>query len=222
MQKKAVIIVPAYNEALRIGQVLRAARASRLASGILVVSDGSTDRTAQVARGYPGVEVLELDPNQGKAAAMCAGVAASGADIVVFIDADLVGLRGHHIDQLIRPVLQNECDMSLGVLRGGKFWSDAAQLISPSISGQRAMSRELFESIPDLREQRMGVEVAITTYLKEIEARVEKVMLHGISNCHKETKMGFKKGLVARTRMYVEIGRSLALARKRRKPGRSA
>ena len=62
------------------------------------------------------------------------------------MDADLSGLKPEHVDQIIRPLLENRCDMCIGVFRGGKFWSDTAQRISPYISGQRAMKRDLFNS----------------------------------------------------------------------------
>ena len=151
------IIIPAFNEAERIGAVLRAALQSKLATEIIVVSDGSTDRTASVASKFPGVKVLDLRTNIGKGGAMCAGVDSTQAEVIAFIDADLVGLEGHHIDSIIAPIQRRQCDMCLGVFRGGKFWSATGQLIFPYISGQRALPRELFLKIPHLKDLRFGV-----------------------------------------------------------------
>lgn len=214
------IIIPAFNEEQRITSVLRAAEASKLADEILVVSDASRDRTADVARRFDGVRVIELPFNMGKGGAMSAGVAATKADIIVFVDADLHGLRGEHIDQIVRPLLDKQCDMCIGVFRGGKFWSDTAQRISPYISGQRAMKRTLFESIPFLGEIRMGVEVTINTYAKRNRARILRVVLRGVSNTHKERKMGLVKGTAARAKMYKEIARAMMRMRRRRTPFR--
>ena len=86
--------------------------------------------------------MIELKRNVGKGGAMIAGVKATKADIVCFVDADLAGLTGAHIDAIIKPVLEGRCDMCIGVFRGGEYWSDMAQKISPYISGQRAMRRE--------------------------------------------------------------------------------
>lgn len=212
---KVAVVIPAYNEEERIGAVLNAATRSDLVDEVVVVSDGSCDRTCEVARRYPNVRVLELPFNMGKGGAMSAGVASTDADVVAFIDADLVGLRPEHVDLIVWPIRQGLCDMCIGVFRGGQFWSDAAQRISPYISGQRAMRRPLFESIPYLSELRMGVEVTINTFAKRQRARVLRVVLRGVSNTPKERKLGLVKGTAARAKMYAEIGRAMVRTRRR-------
>lgn len=198
------IIIPAYNEGCRISQVLLAAQDSRLASEIIVVSDGSDDDTADVARRFE-VQVIELSANLGKGGAMAMGVAHTNASIFAFVDADLIGLQGEHIDQIIRPILSGQCDMCVGIFRGGKVFSDAAQFITPFLSGQRAIKRELFLSVPQIADLRFGVEMAITETAKRRRAKVMRVTLAGVSNSFKEKKMGLVKGIAARTKMYGEI-----------------
>lgn len=215
---RVAVIIPAYNEEQRIGSVLKAVSKARLPNEILVVSDASQDRTALVARAYDGVRVMELPFNAGKGGAMAAGVNATDAEIVAFVDADLSGLRPEHVDSIIRPLLEGRWDMCIGIFRGGKFWSDTAQRISPYISGQRAMRRELFEKIPFIGEMRMGVEVTINTYAKRSKARVLRVVLPGVSNTYKERKMGFSKGAAARVKMWKEITVALVRTRRKQKP----
>lgn len=214
------IIIPAKDEELRIARVLLAALESKLADEIIVVSDGSTDRTADKARKFKTVKVVELKQNLGKGGAMLEGVRATKAEIVCFVDADLEGLRGEHIDAIIRPVLNNRCDMCLGIFRGGKYWSDMAQKIAPYISGQRAMRRELIEGIPYLAEYRMGVEMALKDYAKRRKARILQVPLAGVSNFSKEKKMGLVKGTTQRMKMYKEIASAIVKIRKNRRPQR--
>lgn len=209
------MIIPAKDEEARIGAVLDVVTRAKLPTELIVVCDGCLDRTAEVARRYPDVKVIELPYNRGKGGAMVAGVAATDAPIVAFVDADLTGLKPDHIDMIILPILTGSCEMCVGVFRGGKFWSDTAQRISPYISGQRAMRRSLFDSIPYLDEIRMGVEVTINTFARRQKARVLRVVLRGVSNTFKEKKMGVIKGTAARTKMYAEIAR--AIARNRRK-----
>lgn len=220
MSHKVAVIIPAYNEEQRIGNVLRAVTRARMVQEVIVVSDASQDRTAMVARTFPGVRVLELPFNTGKGGAMAAGAAATDADLLAFVDADLSGLRSDHVDGIIRPLLENRCDMCIGVFRGGKFWSDTAQRISPYISGQRAIKRSLFEKIPALAEIRMGVEVAINTYAKRHKAKVIRVVLRGVSNTYKERKLGLMKGAAARAKMYAEIGRAIVRMNRKQKPKR--
>lgn len=216
------MIIPAYNEEQRIGNVLRAVTRAKLADEVIVVSDASQDRTAHVARSYPGVRVLELPFNTGKGGAMAAGAAATEAPIITFVDGDLAGLRPEHVDLIIKPLLDDKCDMCIGIFRGGKFWSDTAQRISPYISGQRAMKKDLFDSIPVIAEMRMGVEVTINTYAKRNKARIIRVVLRGVSNTYKETKRGVIKGVAARTKMYAEIVRAMARLNRKQKKTRTA
>lgn len=213
----ASVVIPAFNEAERIGPVLEAALDSELADEVVVVCDGCTDGTAEVAGRYPGVRVIDLHHNLGKGGAMAKGVAVARGDVIVFVDADLIGLRGRHVDAILRPVLSGEVGMAIGVFRGGKFWSDTAQRISPYISGQRAMRRSFFASIPYLEEIRMGVEVTINTYAKRQRLRIRRIVLSGVSNTHKERKLGLVKGTAARAKMYAEIGRAMVKVRKRKK-----
>lgn len=213
------VIIPAYNEEERIGSVIEAVAKAMYVDEIIVVSDGSVDRTVAIAQAYEKtcdrLRVLGLPFNMGKGGAMCAGVAVTRAEIIAFVDADLRGLRAEHLEQILKPVINGRYDMCIGVFRGGQFWSDTAQRISPYISGQRAMRRSLFDSIPYLTEIRYGVEVTINLFAKRQNARIHRVVLRGVSNTFKERKLGLVKGTTARAKMYAEIGRAMVRTRRR-------
>lgn len=219
-KREVAVVVPAKDEETRIGAVLQAVREAKLPTEVIVVSDGSTDQTAEVARGFAGVRVVELFPNEGKAAALLAGVKSTAASIIVFVDADLEGLRGSHVDQLILPVLSGECEMSVGIFRGGQRWSDAAHKVSPGLSGQRAIKRELFLAVPNLRELGMAIEVELNKTAKRRNARVLRVVLRGVSNSHKEQKLGWVKGIAARTKMFKEITEAMVKPPRNYRPRR--
>lgn len=220
MNKKVAVVIPAYNEEQRIGTVLKAVTRAVFPEEIIVVSDASSDRTASIARSFAGVTVIELPFNTGKGGAMAAGAKATDAEIITFVDADLTGLRPEHVDIIIRPILEDRCDMCIGIFRGGKFWSDAAQRISPYISGQRAVRRSLLDKMPFLEEMRMGVEVTINTYAKRNKAKILRVILRGVSNTSKEKKLGMVKGTAARVKMWREIGRAIVRMNRKNKPRR--
>ena len=221
-KRSVAIIIPAFNEEQRILGVLYAAKASKLKTEIIVVDDGSKDHTAEIARTVEGVRVLKLKANRGKGGALVAGVQATKAPIVAFVDADLGGLKGQHIDDIIRPLLGEQCDMCVGIFRGGKVWSDMAQRITPYLSGQRALKRELFEAVPFMADLRMGVEWALTNAAEKRKAKVIRVLLRGVSNCAKEQKMGIMNGLKARGIMYMEITEAMVKTRRRHHPPRRA
>jgi hypothetical protein len=197
-------IVPAYNEADTIADILQALLGCRDIDELIVVNDGSSDATADIAASL-GVRVVNLYPNRGKGGAMKAGSQVTSADILLFIDADLVGLTDAHCHALLEPVLSDKADMTIGVFHGGRPATTLAQKISPSLSGQRALRKEIIEDIPELEDSRYGVEVAISRYATSNSIRVEKVPLQDVSQIMKEEKQGFLPGAKNRLRMYWEI-----------------
>ena len=183
---------------------------------ILVVDDGSTDRTLDALPQGDGVRALRLPVNVGKGGAMWAGAHNTDADIMRFLDADLVGLRPEHLRLLVEPVSSGEADMCIGVFRGGRYWTDLAQKIAPYISGQRAVRRDMFLSVPQVREARSGVEVALTYHARIHGWRVMRVALGGMTHVMKEEKLGPLRGVCARLGMYWEIASYISSERCKR------
>ncbi|HOB29399.1 MAG TPA: glycosyltransferase family 2 protein [Bacillota bacterium] len=198
-------IVPAYNEEKTIGAVLEVLTKCRLINEVIVVSDGSTDDTVKIALQFDGVQVVELPENRGKGGAMKAGLEQTAAEIVLFLDADLIGLTEDHVNALLQPVLENQALMSLGVFEKGRVATDLAQKVAPYLSGQRALQRDLLSDLSDLDLTRFGVEVALHRYMEENKIPVALVNLPDLSHLMKEEKLGLWKGLAARGKMYWEI-----------------
>jgi glycosyltransferase involved in cell wall biosynthesis len=206
---RVAAVVPAYNEKERIPAVLDALKNASSVDEIVVVSDGSTDGTYELVAADPAVKTVKLDANHGKGGAMRAGAESTDADIVLFLDADLIGLDGGKVDAIVRPVVEQEADMAVGIFRQGRGITDLAQLLAPYISGQRALRREVFLDIKGVAGVRSGVETAITKYFYGRKLRVRHVILAGCTHCMKEEKLGLVKGLASRMKMYVDIGRIL-------------
>jgi len=202
---KTAAILPAYNEADRIRDVLKAVLHAPSIDEVIVVDDGSTDATAAVARSVRGVRVIRLPQNRGKGAAMAAGAESTDADILVFLDADLIGLAPEHVEALVAPVRLRRVKMAVGRFCGGRRLTDWSQRLVPCISGQRAIRRRVFERIPDLERTRYGVEMAITRFCHHFRVSTESVPFPGVTHPMKEEKLGFWRGLLSRARMYWEI-----------------
>ena len=104
-------LLPAYNEEVSIGSVVL--RTRKYADRVIVVDDGSSDRTAEVAA-LAGAEVLRHPENRGKGAALKTGFESlNGDSVIVTIDTD-----GQHdpadIPRLVQPILRGEADMVNG------------------------------------------------------------------------------------------------------------
>jgi glycosyltransferase involved in cell wall biosynthesis len=214
-----VVVIPAYEEQSTVASVVRVALAAAIGS-VVVVDDGSRDRTAEVARSA-GAEVLRLEANVGKGGALAAAANARSEDVVVLLDADLTGLTADHVRALAAPVRDHEVDMTRGVFDGGRWVTTVAQHVAPLLNGQRAIRRELLRSVPGLAESRYGVEVAITDQARRCHWRTRDVSLRGVSQVMKEEKRGWWQGQRVRWTMYREIlSQALRQAFRRNAPKR--
>jgi polyisoprenyl-phosphate glycosyltransferase len=219
---KACAVVPAYNEAGRISRVLDTLHASPSVTEIVVVDDGSADDTAAVVQAHPAavagkLRLIQHNPNRGKGAAMVTGADAATADVVVFLDADLIGLTPAHVDALVQPVLSGKVAMALGVFRGGRGATTLAQILAPNISGQRAIRRDVFLAIPCVSKSGYGVELAITGFVIEEGLPMCRVVLTDVTHPMKEEKLGFFRGAAARARMYGQMLPYLLRSKRRRR-----
>ena len=115
---RTAAVIPAWNEATTVGAVVYAALDARRVDDVVVVDNASTDATAAAAAAH-GARVVR-EPRPGKGEALRAGVAAvADADVVVFLDADLVGLRPGHIDDLVAAVRAGGAAMACGLFDRG-------------------------------------------------------------------------------------------------------
>lgn len=207
-------VVPAYNEEPRLGFVLDALRGVDLLSEIVVVDDGSTDGTARVARDAAGrdprVRVLELRQNGGKSAAMVAGAEAAGNDYLVFVDADLIGLRPQHVVDLCRPVLQGEALMSVALFRQGRAPTDWAHRLAPFLSGQRCLRWSVFREVPGLQDSGWAIEVALTWHAWTHGVPVAWLPWKGLTHAMRPEKRQAAQGVASHVKMWMQILRYLA------------
>ena len=125
--------------------------------------------------------------------------------MVLFLDADLIGLTPKHVHSLLEPVMNDQADMTIGIFDKGRIATDLAQKMAPYLSGQRALKFPLLEQISDLDVARFGVELALNRFMETSGIRVQEVLLHDMSHVMKEEKFGVWKGMAARMKMYWEI-----------------
>ncbi len=124
--KKVIVVAPAHNEEAKIDQVVRRCQLDFIDT-MLVVDDCSTDRTAEVARGY-GAEVITLSKRQGVGAALRAGFyhgRDTGHDIAVIIAGNNKD-NPEEIPRLLDPICEEDVDLVMGSrhMAGGALGGD--------------------------------------------------------------------------------------------------
>lgn len=225
---RVAAIVPAYNEAGRIVDVLTAIDKAPTIDEFYCVTDGCTDDTAREVETWMATRsqdatpfhLFELKNNIGKGGAMAHAAHRTTADVLLFLDGDLIGLEPSQVEEMLVPMLRedNPADMVLGLfgaVRGGLFgwWLSYCHRSAPSITGQRAIRRDVFLAVPGLTRSRFGVEAAITRHVQDDpELRLDYVYLHAVTHPIKEEKLGPMRGFRNRMRMYRDIWRTLAYA----------
>jgi glycosyltransferase involved in cell wall biosynthesis len=219
------ILVPAFDEAATIAELLRRVAALDLDAEIVVVDDGSRDRTAeiagQIAAELPGagVRVIAHERNRGKGAAVRTAVAASRGRFVVIQDADLE-YDPRDLPRLVAPLREGVADVVYGTrLRGGEpqrahlFWHYAGNrllslltnvLYNTTISdmevGYKAFDGELIRSI-DLVSDGFAFEPEITAkVLRRPGVRLYEIPISYYGRTYAEgKKITWRDGLKAVT-----------------------
>jgi len=196
-------IIAAFNEETRVGAVVRVAVDSGLFADVVVVDDGSKDATAEAA-GNAGARVVRHSVNKGKPQALLTGLKGTSSALVCFIDADLLGLTHQHLDDLVAPVREGRAQATIGLFRGGRTATTLAHKVTPMISGQRCLKRDLLESFTGW-DTGYGIETALNHYLRKLGVNQQPVYWQGAAQVMKEEKVGFFRGVAWRMRMFWQI-----------------
>lgn len=225
MTADTAVVIPAKDEADRIGATVKAALGLPGVDLVVVVDDGSGDQTGRVARAA-GARVVRHSRNRGKAAAM-----ESGAEAVrllddevphnlLFLDADL-GETALAAAPLIEPVRQGEVDMTIAVFttrvklgghgivvrlsRDGIKRATGWEATQP-LNGQRCMTRDAFEAARPLAHG-FGVETGLTIDLLRKGFRLREV---SVDMAHRATGTDFAAQL-HRARQLRDVARALVV-----------
>lgn len=197
------VVMPARNEASTVADNVRAAAACRFVRRVVVVDDGSTDGTGDVARAA-GATVVRRDSATGsKAHAMCMGVDATDAAYVLFVDADCLSLRAEHLDAICEPVLAGRAEMSLGTFDYG--WLNWLVLRCPPLSGERIVPRSIWAGVPQHKLDGYTIEVRLNEVICERRLRTSARTMRGVTHRTKRDKFGLRAGLAQTWRMYCAL-----------------
>ena len=201
---KVSFLIPAYNEAATIGEVLERIAALGIDAQVIVVDDGSRDATAAIAEAAGATVIRKA--NGGKGSAIRTAIAAADGDISVIQDADME-YDPVEVPDLIEPILRGSADVVFGSrLRGGKpqraylFWHLVGNrflslltcilfntTLSDMETGYKAFRTEILKSL-ELRENGFGLEPEITGKVCKRKLRIYELPISYYGRTHEEGK----------------------------------
>lgn len=208
---KVIAVIPAYNEQAYISDVVT--RARKYVSGVIVVDDGSSDHSAEVAL-TAGANVIKHNTRRGAGATTRTGFEAAlkdGADIIVTLDGD-----GQHnpdeIPQVIAPVIEGRADLAIGsrflggktnIPRYRKFGIDvitflynfgSTRKVADAQSCFRAHSRRLLEAI-NITENGFGFSVQVLIQARRLGFSITEVPVSCLYHPHGSSMNPLTHGL---------------------------
>jgi glycosyltransferase involved in cell wall biosynthesis len=197
-------LVPAYNEAATIGEVLERIAQLDLEPQVIVVDDGSTDETAAIAERAGALVIRQA--NRGKGAAIRVAIPHVESEIVVIQDADME-YDPTEVPSLIEPIVRGNADVVFGSrLSGGRpqraylFWHLAGNrflslltgvlfntTLSDMETGYKAFRADVLRSL-DLRQDGFGIEPEITGEVCKRHLRVYELPISYYGRTYAEGK----------------------------------
>ncbi len=174
------LVIPAFNEARYLEKTLKQAQRLPYDLEIIVINDGSTDETADIAARYAD-HVINFSENRGKGKALQAGWRLAKGHYLVCLDADL-GETVTEAELLIAPVMEKKADIAVSQLKAGKksgfglikrrartivYQQTGVWLHSP-LSGQRAFERKWLPVLLSCPYKGFGVETQMNIALLKL------------------------------------------------------
>ena len=207
------IVIPAYNEERRIGSTLQAITKLFPKAEIIVVNDGSSDNTEQIAKSFTQ-KILTLPENKGKGFALQRGWEKASGQYIACLDADLEE-SAKEVAYLFEPVQKGEADMTISIIKPGKkagmgvvrrrvqsiIYKKTGIRLEAPLSGQRVFHRSLLPVLLQKPYQGFGVEAQMTIDVLQSGARCLEVPT---TMTHRELGKNLY-GFIHRLKQWLEI-----------------
>ncbi len=187
-------IIPAWNEAKNIKRVLKVVNKYPHFNEIIVVNDGSEDKTSEEVKKFPKIRLIEHKKNQGKTAAILTGIKASRGELISLIDADLIHLSNENISKMLFLTLNKEYDMTILDRQGDRNavwgWTNGARYFG----GERTFWKEDFKKIKIPKDGGYLLEIIMNLHYINNKKKIKTLYCKNLNTVHQYQKIGKIKG----------------------------
>jgi glycosyltransferase involved in cell wall biosynthesis len=205
---KLSILIPVYNEEETLEEIINQVRAVDVEKEIIIVDDGSTDRTREILKEkiepFPDIQVHYHDRNRGKGAALRTGQQFITGDVTIIQDADLE-YDPQDYPTLIKPIEEDKADVVygsrfLGSHRAFLFWHRVANFLLTQLTNilydtiltdmetcYKAFKSDIFKNV-EIKSDRFDFEPEITAKVFKQKCRVFEVPIYYAGRDYAEGK----------------------------------
>ncbi|HND84474.1 MAG TPA: HAD-IB family phosphatase [Pseudobdellovibrionaceae bacterium] len=187
------VIIPTLNEENRISDIVKFCLSSSLVSEVIVIDDGSTDKTFELAK-FAGAKGF-YSSMLGKGTSMLDGLWKSKEDLVVYLDGDIFNFSLSLLEEMVRPLMENRCDFVKGRFHrvAGRvtaltarpllkvFFPEISHIDQP-LGGIIAAKKELLKNIKF--ESDYGVDIGLLIDVAQFGARILEVDIGSVDHDH--------------------------------------
>jgi glycosyltransferase involved in cell wall biosynthesis len=206
---KLSVVIPVYNEASTISELINKVKlvSLTLEKEIIVVDDGSTDKTPEILRNTQDIKVFRNEPNQGKGAAIRKGFKEATGDVILIQDADLE-YDPNDYNKLLRPILEDRADVVYGSRFRGElgrvlyFWHSLGNSFVTFISNvftnlnltdvytcYKVFRKKVIQEIlPHLKSNGFAIEAEMTARVAHGKFRIYEVPINYYGRTYEEGK----------------------------------